>query len=330
MIMRNYKFDNIKGILILLVVFAHFIEGISNTEYVYKFIYIFHMPLFIFVSGYFGKFDKKKLILHLVYPYIVFQLLDLCFDAIFISHQDIHLQVTKPWWILWYLFAMIIYHLLIPVLQSKNPLYCGCVLAGSVVAALIAGYNKDIGYFMALSRTIAFAPYFIAGYYCGQSYRLKQLLNRATSLPVYFKLLGIAAFAAVGYGIYKHPLSDKILYRSYGYEAAHYRPDIRLALYICATMMIYAFIVFVSNQKIVWLSTLGRYTLPVFIFHAFVVKYIKHVWSLDVGDWTIPVALVLTLLTALVFGNRYCTKYTKFLLSGDWIENLVYYKTRGN
>ena len=85
LIMRNYKFDNIKGILILLVVFAHFIEGISSTEYVYKFIYIFHMPLFIFVSGYFGKFDKKKLILHLVYPYIVFQLLDLCFDAIYFT-----------------------------------------------------------------------------------------------------------------------------------------------------------------------------------------------------------------------------------------------------
>lgn len=323
LIMRNYKFDNIKGILIILVVFAHFIEGVSGTEYIYKFIYTFHMPLFIFVSGYFGKFNKKKLILHLIYPYVVFQIIDLCFNAIFISHKEIHLQLTKPWWLLWYLFAMIIYHLLIPLIQSKNPLYCTGILSVSIIAAFLAAYNKDIGYFLALSRTIAFAPYFIAGYYCAQSSRLKQLLNRATSLSVRYKLLAIVAFLSVAIGIYFHPLADKVLYRSYGYEAAHYRPIIRLALLVCASLMIYFFMIFVSDQKITGLSTLGKYTLPVFIFHAFIVKSVKYLCPLDFGWMTIPVAIILTFVTVLLFGNRYFARYSKFLLSGDWIEKLI-------
>lgn len=53
-------FDNLKGILIILVVVGHFFNGAvaANTLpawHVFDFIYMFHMPLFIFVSGVFCK-----------------------------------------------------------------------------------------------------------------------------------------------------------------------------------------------------------------------------------------------------------------------------------
>ena len=49
-------FDNIKFFLIVLVIYAH----LSNIHCevpssLYKIIYSFHMPLFVFVSGYFTK-----------------------------------------------------------------------------------------------------------------------------------------------------------------------------------------------------------------------------------------------------------------------------------
>lgn len=56
---RDLRFDTLKGFLILSVVFGHFFlydathEGLS--EVMVNFFYSFHMPLFVFVSGFFTK-----------------------------------------------------------------------------------------------------------------------------------------------------------------------------------------------------------------------------------------------------------------------------------
>ena len=76
---RDYFFDNIKAVLIFLVVLGHFllpIHGEGNVLVLIKrLIYVFHMPLFVFVSGYFskriykdGKYNFKK-ILYLIKAY---------------------------------------------------------------------------------------------------------------------------------------------------------------------------------------------------------------------------------------------------------------------
>ena len=56
---RNYLLDNLKVVLIFFVVFGHVIEYYikdnSVLRTIYIFIYIFHMPLFVFVSGYLSK-----------------------------------------------------------------------------------------------------------------------------------------------------------------------------------------------------------------------------------------------------------------------------------
>ncbi|MBS7565356.1 acyltransferase family protein [Mucilaginibacter sp. Bleaf8] len=56
---RDYLFDNIKFFLITLVVFGHFIESYITQNIYQKVIFIciysFHIPLFVFLSGYFSK-----------------------------------------------------------------------------------------------------------------------------------------------------------------------------------------------------------------------------------------------------------------------------------
>lgn len=50
---RDYYFDNLKAVLIFLVVLGHFllpIHGDNPLVVVKRLIYIFHMPLFVFVS----------------------------------------------------------------------------------------------------------------------------------------------------------------------------------------------------------------------------------------------------------------------------------------
>ena len=122
--MRNYRFDNIKCILIILVVLGHFLElpkDSATADAVYRVIYLFHMPAFIFVSGYFAKFNPKKIVRSLIIPYIIMQTIYLAFHSLFIlEEKTFTLQFTKPYWILWYLMAMVFYYLLSALLANTD------------------------------------------------------------------------------------------------------------------------------------------------------------------------------------------------------------------
>lgn len=52
-------FDNLKGLLIILVVLGHIAHPVHNTNPVLSFafdvVYLFHMPLFVLMSGLFAK-----------------------------------------------------------------------------------------------------------------------------------------------------------------------------------------------------------------------------------------------------------------------------------
>ena len=75
---RSPLFDNMKMVLIILVVFGHALEEISlEHEYgiIRACIYSFHMPGFIFISGYFsgrGTSKSKKIIVNCGIPYFIF------------------------------------------------------------------------------------------------------------------------------------------------------------------------------------------------------------------------------------------------------------------
>lgn len=77
---RDYLFDNYKALLIILVVIGHFIEpAYKNNTLLYTLkwlIFSFHMPAFIFISGYFSKRELSfgTLVRKLAVPYVIYEL----------------------------------------------------------------------------------------------------------------------------------------------------------------------------------------------------------------------------------------------------------------
>lgn len=61
---RDYRIDTIKGLLIILVIMGHIIIELDNANIinhgVMGLIYIFHMPLFILISGYLTKHPASR------------------------------------------------------------------------------------------------------------------------------------------------------------------------------------------------------------------------------------------------------------------------------
>ncbi|WP_281276902.1 acyltransferase family protein [Enterococcus pingfangensis] len=64
---RDYQIDNIKGLLIILVVFGHMLLASSKeNNWLLTLIYSFHMPAFIFLNGVFSKNVNLRKVLVLV------------------------------------------------------------------------------------------------------------------------------------------------------------------------------------------------------------------------------------------------------------------------
>ncbi|MCM1070480.1 MAG: acyltransferase family protein [Bacteroides sp.] len=166
---RNLKLDSIKGFLIVLVVFGHFIEPhIDNSLFLgaYLSIYSFHMPLFVILSGYFfNPFQPKEKfrwnLMRLCETFTVFQLLRFVLLA---RNGDVSISsVIEPYWILWYIFSLIVWRLVTKGLYSKfNSLNLKQLLAFALCASLVAGV-VPLRNELAFQRTFYYYPFFIIG-----------------------------------------------------------------------------------------------------------------------------------------------------------------------
>lgn len=320
---RLYKFDNIKGILIFLVVLGHFLELIKGYDILYLTIYSFHMPLFIFVTGYFAKFNKHKFISNLVCPYIIFQILYTYFEKIILGNDELTLTYSKPVWLLWYLFVIICYYLLIPLIQTKNRKSQILIFLISVFMALLAGYDNSMGYTFSASRFFVFMPFFIAGYYMSQDKTLiKRFINIEKSNKYGFALLAGIIYTVIIVLVLKQDIiSKKMLYGSYSYEKAEYTIFIRLLIMLIAAGFIFMFLLIIPNKKVLFLSNIGSNTMPVFLLHGFVVKYIKDNIELIGGSINFEKVLVLSIAVVLILGNKFVNKIFNNVFCLGFIKN---------
>ena len=150
MAQRSCRLDNVKGLLMLLVVFAHLLELFSGPGrlWLYETIYLFHMPAFVYCSGYFARFSWKKVGKSLL-PYALFQTLYVLF-VLALGGRHAH-PLTTPYWLMWYLFSMVLWTLCLPLAERCGPRLS---LLLSAAAALAVGYVTGVGYPFSLSRTI--------------------------------------------------------------------------------------------------------------------------------------------------------------------------------
>ena len=109
--------NNIKGILIILVVIGHLVEKSVSPNILFcgKFIYSFHMTTFILVSGYLAK-NPKTNIKNLINVFLLYLSFNTVMQLVF-NHKF----TLAPFWTLWYLEALVIYRVfLIPINKIKE------------------------------------------------------------------------------------------------------------------------------------------------------------------------------------------------------------------
>lgn len=275
---REHQFDNMKAILIFLVVLGHVLSNFGTTDAadkLYKIIFSFHMPAFIFVSGYFAKCDPKRVLARLFPLYIVFQcirfLLDFILGSIAAGEiRPVNVQFFTPRWTLWYLFAMIIYQLLLPVFDTENRKHRLAYLLLSMALGLAVGMNPDTDNFMGMSRILNFLPFFLLGYYERSDHFLVHYGKRQHPKLAHLVSGCLAAILLVFFIMENKIIRAKWFYGTESYGGAFYW-YMRLITWIVALAWIWILLVWIPERKIPLVGTIGEHTLSVYLLHSLVI-----------------------------------------------------------
>ncbi len=235
---------------------------------IYKVIYSFHMPAFMFITGFFAKFRIKKIILNLVISYVVLQIIYLLFDR-YILGGNTSIQFIKPYWLLWYLVAVTYCVLLVPLFERCNEAAAWICILVLTACSLLAGF-APIGYGFSLSRFVVFLPFFACGFFA-RRFKLMEKLHTSKGRAVSGVLSVAGIVAGMGY-IFIKPLPVKLLYGSYSHKAVdcavYDRAVVLLTAFCCILLLLLA----IPNIKIPVVTKMGMDTFVPYIFHGFAVK----------------------------------------------------------
>lgn len=297
---RNYFVDNLKGLLIFLVVFGHFLEsylGDSNViKYIYIVIYSFHMPLFALCSGYLAnaKTPFKKILKYFLF-FVVLQTIVAIVQTILNGAFTISYIIT-PYWILWYLLSFTFWLLLLKALKKVNLITIGLFF----LTALLVGYIPQIGVVLSLSRTITLFPFFIVGYYIK-----KTPINYIKIKKVLSYIAPILTIAVLTFFIfYLNIIQISDLYFKTSYHE-NFSLINRLILYVFAFILSLQVALLIPVKKDQMLSTFGRQTLPIYLFHPAVVLPFSLIPIVYNAYLILTIGLVLSVASCLLLSTKF-------------------------
>jgi fucose 4-O-acetylase-like acetyltransferase len=269
---RDPWFDNAKMALVTLVVVGHTWVLLPNTaavEHCYDFLYTWHVPAFVFVTGYlsqrftYTRTRMWQLVRTVVVPYLLFECLIALF-RVYVGGEELDNLWRDPHWPMWYLSALFFWRLLTPVFRS---LWGGVAVAVvvSLVAGMYAGNTLDI------ARVLGLLPFFVMGLKATPE-RLEWLRRRPAQVAavcVFLAIWVLTTWTDVW-------ASTEWLYYRSRYDEMGYADDLhalltRSLVLLLGTLGAWAFLALVPRVG-GWFTRMGAYTLVVYLCHGFFVK----------------------------------------------------------
>lgn len=269
-------YDNVKFILMILVVIGHFTEEVVTKNLLFRstflFIYGFHMPLFFFISGQF--FNTKRMTQKIVYyislSFLLEILLSLCY---LITKGKASFSLLSVSGVPWFLFALAAFTLITYLLRGQNKTF---LLAAGIILACFTGYDTSVGNYLCLSRIIVFYPFFLAGTMVSADTILRLKGKRLLVIPAvlilavwfyfcFFNLEPVNPLLHLFTG--KNPFSDKVV--AYGSLA-------RLLCYAISALTSAALVILIPNCEIPVITKMGTRTLDVYFWHMPILQLACH------------------------------------------------------
>lgn len=282
---RKVSIDVAKGLGISLVVLGHLIDYFgADLPGVYPYVYLFHVPLFFFLSGLFFKEDEsfadclKKKFFRLFVPYLLANIFFFAVEMLRIivlkdvsdgslTWMDLPYAIfglwpvpsmlSRPTWFILVLFRVFILYKLIQLIFKDNKylMLATCTVAG-VLSAIFPIEKFMIG------QTLVAMPFFSLGQVLGPGFVDNRKMFSASACTV------SAVVAAVALYIVSRCQMTNMAVNVYD----------NVFLFFFGAILGIMLILWVSkllekwNASAVAISFVGKYTLPILIWHIFIVK----------------------------------------------------------
>lgn len=264
---RDYYFDNVKFVMIVCVILGHTLAHLGRTRLgvaVDSWLYFFHMPVFIFVSGFFSKrSETRKFVeseLKILEPFLILSL--------------IHIAIRNNWslraflfpqWSLWYLLSLIWFRLILQVIGRVTVQW----LAISFVISVLIGFIP-IGGALSFQRTFAFLPFFLAGNYLKNNEDLWDKIKRVKPyLAIAFLLILFIGVFVIDLP-FKRLLELKFSYRAFSYPLA-VSALLRMGLFSLSAFASLCVLRLIPRERITWVSEQGAHTLLYYLYHTLII-----------------------------------------------------------
>lgn len=285
---RDIKSDYLKLILIFLVVLGH----LSYYDFglrINRIIYSFHMPAFVFLSGYFTSQDtparkQRAQLIKLLVIYVIAQTLHILISPLVGETFHWTQGIIYPHLALWYLLSLIGWRVFVWVFTNLKDI---TLLVFSFMMAIASGLIP-LGHELAFQRTFAFLPFFVTGFIVRRRSLDTVIEKQSMVLLLFIFIAGllVARFLPWTY-MPKFP-----------YENWH-QPVIRciqtaLGMFLCLSL-------FGLSRKVTppkWAEQ-GMYTLWVYIGHTYLIRLGEHYFPI----W----GITLNVFTAILLAFLYCT-----------------------
>ena len=281
---RTAFYDNLKFVLITLVLVGHFVGPLNDncfeTKVLWRTIYMFHMPAFLFVGGMFAKklyTRENGLRINVLAFYIVMFLL--LYTGLWAER---HLWEPHPAYNLFVINSIPWYFVTMAALGATTPIIAKVrggaqtVLPISIALAVVVPFNDNFDDFLVLGRTFAYAPFYYAGYFLSiKGYDEWITRQRAKKWPIVCAILCFLAMYAAFYLLPK-PIAGTMSGLATGHNTyddmkefpSYIDALIRFADIGIAGILIVALSILTPSKRS-FITDLGGRTLQVYFFHPF-------------------------------------------------------------
>ncbi|WEJ74468.1 acyltransferase family protein [Pseudomonas sp. PSE14] len=265
---RDTFIDSAKGVLIFLVVLGHYFEGVGAWDkgpilkWLVVSVYMFHIPAFVFLAGITAKpTGIAQRVARIALMLIAFQVI---YGALLYMQKGKWLvTIPEPYWLLWFLMAMILWNLLIPMFRVvKYPVFVSIILAAA------AGDSGWMGYWWSLGRMFNYLPFFVIGHLYGK--QIMAAIPRGATAKVIAALLLVGVTSLlVRIGVRNVNLYGAARYRDLGLNLGYGVLALLGVYLVAAVSSVAAFILIPRNSKVI--AAIGSGSLAVYLLHGLVI-----------------------------------------------------------
>lgn len=327
---RVAKWDNIKFVLITLVVLGHSITLLGDDRTLlnrlFFWIYLYHMPAFMFLSGMFAKRTvaekRHKKIFGFLYIYIF-----MCLFRFFVRSVQLHSFRSLSWLdeegVPWYaLVVFISYYVTIGLSTWKRSIATVLV----VLIGATAGYNTNLGSGFAAMRLLTLYPFFWFGY-CIQPEQVLKLSEKKWSKATAILILIASCLICLKF---RMPVTASFLKGKVGFEKMNLVNQgffYRLAYYAISMVLVTCVLVLVPNKKLPVITAMGGNSIQVYAMHYPLLGFLAAVSPLKklIHGMSLlyagPVLFAVTMVFVLILSLKFFTPLFTMIMNPYKVEN---------